>query len=503
MRKEQFKTALLVVLFLLSVTLTQQLWMSIPLAEIIPSSKETGSKDLQNSDNIKDISNIVSPQSFIVNFGGGLHTVFYSDSYSIGEANSQGIWPETLRVLKNNYFEEGATVEEIGKEVWVEAKNSRSLLMNFEYSLPMAVVRNMAEGKEAGIAGRIQEFDSILVGTSDDSVIFLANNATEKYYRIKGKEPGNSFSDILTTIETSGYNVYYAIQDIYGDMVSVRNDGESDRLIPVSLKDNIPRIQVVNEIDIYNEAQVSAFSSTFFGESFDFVRKITETSGSVIYMYGYGQRALKIDESGTLEYMEEMDSQKSAGNPDFWESMKAAIRFVGEHGGWPNKYAYLKDVRPIEINKRRGYEFIFGYKLNGLPVYYNDKLSPEPIEIQVIGKQVVHYKRFIKREKIGVNFLEEEDVKDTTILAPLHIIDVNFDKIKADYISHRSESSEKIDEKDIGKEVLSSIQSIKLGYYDQPMREPNKLIPIWIIEFDPYTYYFDAYNGKIVYQSEK
>ena len=504
MRKEQFKTALLMMLFILSITLTQQLWISIPLAEIIPPSKQTESKDVQVDNNIKNIVDIISPQSFIINFGGGLHTVFYCDSYSIGEGSTQGIWPETLKVLKNNYFEEGATVEEVEKEQWVEAYNSRSILMNFGYSLPLFVVRSMAEGKEAGIANKIPEFDSILVGAADDSVIFMANKGTEKYYRLKGKGAGSSFSQMMEAVEESGYNLYYGIiQDIYGDMAVERNIAESDRLIPVDLKDNIPRIQVIQEIDTYNEAQVEAFSSTFFGESFDFVRKITETSGSVIYMYGYGLKSLKVDESGMLEYVEELDSQKSVGNTEFWESIRTAVRFVSEHGGWPNKYAYLKDVRIVENNKRKGYQFIFGYKLNGLPVYYNEKLNPEPIEVQVIGKQVIHYKRFIKREKIAVNFLEEEDINDTAILAPLQIIDDNFDKIKADYLSHMVERTVKTEEKDMVKEVLSSIQSIKLGYYDQPMREPNKLIPVWIIRFDPYTYYFDAYNGKIVYQSEK
>jgi len=503
LRKEQFKTVLLTILFLLTIILTQQLWITIPLAERLPSSNQAISKDIENTDNIKMIANIVSPQSFIVNFGGGLHTVLYSDFYNMGQEDFDGFWPETLLLLKDNYFEEGATVEEVTKERWEEANKSKSILMDFNYSIPLSVIRNMAEGKEAGISGKIPELDSILVGTTDGAGVFMASKTTDKYYQLKGKNSEfSTFSTAISLIDETGYNIYYDINNFYSEVITKSNVAESDRILPVSLKDNIPRIQVVQEIDTYNESQIEAFSSTFFGGSFDFIRKINETNGSVIYMYGYGRRVLKIDESGFLEYVEEIDPQKSTTNTEYWEGIKEATRFVSEHGGWPNKDTYLKEVNIIEDNKRKGYEFIFGYRLNGLPVYYNEKLNSQPIEIQVMGKQVIRYKRHIKKEKIAVNFLEEEDINETKILTPLQIIDNNFEKINQNYQSTLVDGTQESDNKDLGNEVLTSISSIKLGYYDQPMREPNKLIPIWIIRFDPYTYYFDAYNGKLVYQSE-
>ena len=501
--KEKFKTVLLTILFLLTIILTQQLWITIPLAERLPSSKQASSKDIETTDNIKMIANIVSPQSFIVNFGGGLHTVLYSDSFNMGQEDFYGFWPETLTLFKENFFEEGATVEEVPKEKWEEANKSKSILMDFSYSIPLSVIRNIAEGKEVGISGKIPELDSILIGTTEGAGVFIASKATDKYYQLKGKKSEFSiFSTAISLIEENGYNIYYDINNFYSEVIEKSNVVESDRILPVSLKDNIPRIQVVEEIDTYNENQVEAFSSTFFGGSFDFIRKINETNGAVIYMDGYGRRVLKIDQTGFLEYVEEIDPQKSTANTEYWDGLKEATLFVSEHGGWPNKDTYLKEVNIIENNKRKGYEFIFGYRLNGLPVYYNEKLNSEPIEIQVMGKQVIHYKRYIKKEKIAVNFLDEEDINETTIRTPLQIIDDNFEKINQNYQSTLIGGTVELDDKDLGNEVLTSISSIKLGYYDQPMREPNKLIPIWIIRFDPYTYYFDAYNGKLVYQSE-
>ncbi len=502
MRKEKFKTVLLTILFVLSIILTQQLWISIPLAEVLTTSKQVENKDIHKNDNIKTLISIVSPQSFIVNFGGGLHTVLYSDTFSMGQEDFEGFWPETLMLFKDNYFQEGATVEEVAKEKWEEVYKSKSILMDFGLSIPLSVVRNLSEGKEAGIAGKIQELDSILIGATEGTGVFLSNTATDKYYRLKGiSNKISNFPKAISLIDQNSYNIYYDIKDVYGNVVSSSNVVESHRLIPVSLKDNIPTIQVVEEIDPYNEAQVEAYSSTFFGESFDFVRKITETNGSVIYMYGYGKKVLKIDTTGALEYFEEIDPEKSTGNLQYWDALKEAYSFVKEHGGWPNN-TYLKEVNISEDNKRKGYEFVFGYRINSMPVYYNDKLSHRPIVVVVEGKQIIHYERYIKNEKVAVNFLEEEDLNNTTVLTPLQVIDSNFDKIKQKYLRSISKEDNYPSEENVGNEVLKSIRLIKLGYYDNPMRERNKLIPVWVVQFDLYTYYFDAYSGTIVYQSE-
>lgn len=497
LRKEKLKTILLTLLFVMSIILTQQLWLDIPLNRMVQISKKAETMNIQSTDDSKSIADIVSPQSFIINFGGGLHTVLYMDAYG-DEDHTNGIWKETLGLFKKYYFEEKAIVEEIAKEKWLEAANTRSLELDFGYSMPIGALRGLADGKDAGISGKISELDGILISSVEDSSIYIANKAGNKYYRAKAQEVKTNFAKILTGIEESGYDVYYDIKDLYGSKIQSSPVGENYRLMPVKLKDNFPSIQVSHEIDPYNEMQTSAFAGTFFGDSFDFVRKITETSGAVIYMYGYGQKSLKIDDAGVLEYIEEIDAQKSVANTEFLDAIRIAIKFVEEHGGWPNKYAYLKNVEIIEKNKRKGYKFIFGYKLNGLPVYYNHQLDPEALEVQVIGQQILNYKRFIKKEKITVGFLE--DTISNAILTPPQIIDTNYEDIRTSYLKQNKQASSESDEdeKKIWYDVLSSIQSVKFGYYDQLMREPNKLIPVWIIKFGPDTYYFDAYNAKIV-----
>jgi hypothetical protein len=472
-------------LFILSIALTQQLWISLPIPHDLSFANQIKNMNVKTEDDIKDIFDILSPQSFTVNFGGGLHTVFYDDVY--------GIWPETLHILENNLSKKDVVIEEIQAERWMEEMKVRSIKMNFGFSMPVSALGSVFAGKETEIfSGKISSIDSILISFIDEDSIYIADRKEKAYYQIKGKGGKRNLFHIMNNIEEGSYDAYYAIKDIYGV--------ENDKLMPVELNDNIPKIRVVQEIEPTNVTQVEAFAGTFFGDNFDFVRKMVETNGSVIYMYGYGQKSLKIDASGMLEYMEQMDEQKSENSITFDHALKIATQFVGEHGSWSNVEAYLKKVNTIEKGKRKGYQFIFGYRLNGYPIYYNDKIGGEPIEVHVMGEQVTYYRRLLKKEKIAINFLENNG--DTLMLSTPQVVDQNFDIIMKDYLNDMNLSITDMNAEEILKEVLSSIETVEIGYYDQLMKEPGRLIPVWIIRLDKKIYYFDAYTGIMMHRAE-
>ena len=480
MRKESFKTLLLTMLFVLSVGLTQQLWVGIPMAEILPSTKTVENNEIKNYDITTLMMNVISPQSFAINFGGGYHTVFFSDAYNI--------WSEATPILKA-YFEQELVIEEINVERWTSVNDFRSVRVDFDYDVPISVLKSVVQGKDLGLQGKFSSFRSIIIPVTEEATLYISSPVDNKFYRVKAREVTGSMAKIINTIEQNGFDHYFAVKDIMGV--------ENNTLMPITLSENITKIKVAQEVDTTNTRQVEPLAGTFFGENFDFVRKITETNGTVIYMYGYGQKALKIDAAGMVEYNEEVDGQKVMLAADVTEALRTAVRFVTEHGDWP-KDAYLKGI--IERDRKRGYLFLFGYRINGLPVYYYDKVISAPIEVEVTGRQVSYYKRYVKREKIDVTFLEKLD--NRVILSPQQVLDKNFDYIKSIFLGEATEKGKQIDENEILKEILSSIHSVELGYYDQPMGERDSLVPIWIIKLKDHQYYLDAYKGTILNRSE-
>lgn len=482
MHKESFKTLLLTVLFVLSVGLTQQLWVGIPMAQILPSTRTVENNEIKNYDITTLMMNVISPQSFAINFGGGYHTVFFSDAYDI--------WSEAVSVLRA-YYEQEVAVEEISVERWNSVNDFRSVRMDFDYDVSISVLKTAVQGKDSGLQGKLTSFRSLLIPVTEEATLYISSPAEQKFYRVKAKEVLGNMSEIINTIERNGFDHYFAVKDIMGV--------ENITLMPIALSENISKIKVIQEVDTTNARQVEPLAGTFFGENFDFVRKITETNGAVIYIYGYGQKALKIDAAGMVEYNEEADAQRTAAAAELTEALRTAVKFVTEHGDWP-KEAYLKAIVEREKDKRKGYLFLFGYRLNGLPVYYYDKVVRAPIEVEVTGRQVTYYKRYVKREKIDVTFLEKLDNRN--ILSPQQVLDKNFDYIKSIFLEDVGEKGKEIQENDILKEILSSIYSVELGYYDQPMGERDSLIPIWIIKLQKHRYYFDAYKGTILNRSE-
>ncbi|WZL73081.1 two-component system activity regulator YycH [Clostridiaceae bacterium 35-E11] len=485
MGKEKFKTILLMTLFVLSIALTKQLWISVPIPHDMSFANQMKNMDSKVENHTKDIFDIFSPQSFTVNFGGGLHTVFYDDVYNI--------WAEVLSILQNSSSKKDVIIEEIEVQRWMEENKARSIKMDFGFSMPVDALGSVFKGKEIEVLDeKVSSVDSILVSLIDEDSIYIADCNEGKYYRIKGKGEKKNLFNIMNTIEAESHSPYYAIKDIYGV--------ENNNLMPLELDNNIPKIRVVQEIDPTNNTQVEAFAGTFFGENFDFVRKMVESNGSVIYMYGYGQKSLKIDASGMLEYIEQMDEEKSRNSVTFDHALKIALKFVGDHGSWSSVEAYLKQANAMEKGKKKGYQFVFGYRLNRFPIYYSDEIGSEAIEVHVMGEQITYYKRLLKKEKIAMNFLENNE--DTLILSTPEVIDQNFDMIMEDYIKDMNIAIQGTMMEEILKEVLSSIETVEIGYYYKPMKEPDKLIPVWIIKLDKRIYYFDVYTGTLMYRGE-
>lgn len=485
MRKESFKTILLAALVVLSIALTRQLWMSIPVTSVIPSSKEadldTNGKQFNNA---IDISDVINPQSFTINFGGVNHTVLFSDSHRI--------WKEIIPMIKG-YFEDGVTVEEITPERWVEIHNVRAIQVNFGYSMPMGVLRNIAQGKETGIYGKISAVSGILIPISEDGLIYIWDKSNGKFYKAVGSMGKEKIAAIIDQIEEENsiherefeipkYDYYYSIKVLF--------DVNNHVLVPLHVSKGIPEIKVVNEIDTNNLKQVDAFASTFFGENFDFVKKIIGTNNSITYMYGYGRKVLKVDAFGGLEYVEELDGTKALGTGDLGESVKAAVHFVLSHEITPSHNIYLRDIKIIEKDKKKGYLLLFTNRINGLPVYVKDNRMQAPIEIEVFGKQVTYFKRFLTREKIDISFIEDTD-NLPMLLTPQEALVENFNTIKNNMGISGEESK-------VFNEILASIRSVELCYYDYMNGDKGKLVPVWRLQLGEDIYFFDGYKGKII-----
>ncbi|MFZ5968296.1 MAG: two-component system activity regulator YycH [Bacillota bacterium] len=479
MKKETFKTILLICLFALCTALTQQLWINLPLTEVALMSE--AAKNNLAAENIKNnMMHVINPQSFTINFGDFDSTVLFSDTYQI--------WQD-IRAILPEYFSEKTEVEEISRQDWETAYQKKSVKLDFGYKIPAHVLRDVVQGGDSGIYKKVTDIDSILVPAGEDYTLYLANAAEDKYYKAgcKGGSNGNQIiAQKISEIKTENqYESYKSIKEFWGVENPVLMPIPSDQSYASNSK-LISKLVVEPEI---NENRADYFAGTFFGTNFDFIRKITETNGTIIYMYGYGQRTLKIYPSGLLEYLEEENNTKSGSTMVPWDAVKIGIDFIKKHGDFPKSEdgMYLRAIQPIE--KKNGYILLFGYRMNKLPVYVDHDLLRSPIELEVMNHQVTSYKRYIKE-------IKKENIENVDILPPYHIllnIEKNKNMIAKKFAAEAKEGTKQGETviRDVTNQIFSSIRSIEMGYFDKD----DKMIPVWVITIGKDVYYFDIYTG--------
>ncbi len=495
MSLEKFKTSLIILLFVTSLALTYQLWLDVPIGE---ASDESNGFTLSEKD--INLSDILSPQRFIINFEGDNHTAFFSEPYEIWnvtkpeEKEKIWIWEKVKNEL-NSFFSNAFELESVDHEKWTNINKFKSIRMDFACEIPANIVLSVLSENDNIMdeLEQIGEINSILISSNnlEENTIYVANTEEKIYYRFKGQVISDNIKDLITNIkEFSGEKEYISY---YNNILKEFLEVENDILVPIFDDISIDTIDVTNEIHPSDTVQKRTLADIFFKNSFDFVKEITENNGSSIYMYGYGDKSLKINESGTLEYIEKIDEQMASISTDFIESLKMAVAFTDAYIGWPinEQNAYISGYSIVEKDNKQGYRFLFNYRLGGLPVITPGEGQQGAIEVEVIGNQVTYYKRIVKK-------MAQKNDMDEEIPNIINILIKNLDIMKEKYISY-NKLTETMPHNLNVRELIDDVEIVYYYVESEDKKDSGMLIPTWRVKVDNITYFFDVYEGKLIY----
>lgn len=476
---EKAKSTLLVVLFSITILLLYFLWGNQALSKNFFESNQN--TIVSETDKLKEIEKFFTPFSARINFGGGNYTVLYT--------GIDGIWkPFVDSLYEFNNTENN--VEEISEEEWKKILDYQSVKFDFGYDIPFDAIKKMMDIDEIPGDGILDWVSEVVYSNASKDTHFIYDGKNNKYYRIISDQEHTEILDAISITERRNYDKYNPIEDHFGV--------DNNNLMPYLLKNNMETVICEQEIQQYESEKINDLAETFFGESFDFVRKIVETNGSIIYMYGYGEKMLIVSDKGYLEYKEEIDIDKHE-TADYTEALYVATSYVTNHGNWQTLkgteiYPYLKESSEITSSNQKGYRFTFGYRINGYPVYYQEE---EAIEVRVIGKQVVYYKRFILNQKDTLQYIKDNEDINANIVPTYTIIPNNYEEIKEIYIQNGYDFSNMTYE-DIFNEIVRSIQQVDVSYFlvdgAQGMKNIS-LIPSWVFKTDEFRMHFGIQTG--------
>ena len=471
--KERLKTFLLFSLVGISIFITQKLWLKLPTDYI--KNIDINRPVISTSYAISDM---ISPNKYLLNFDQDNHTLVYDDS-------KYGLWASSRTSLRQIFESKTIKIENISNDDYILLEKDKSLIFYFPEEISSYILAKAWNiNKPNDIVDTIPSISSIYIylGNGEPFFVFSGNGQ-----RVIVKD-----SIINTEILKADINIIETDKE-YPNYYSMRQNLDTDNDIYVLFNANnmLPRVFVTNEIAIMNETQKNNLAKSFFNKEIDH-RYIVENNGSTIYRYD--QRVLKLNINGTLEYFHGLDEPVKERN--FYQSLSAAADFISQKTG-VQKGMYLSKSEKIEIDGNKGYRLSFKYRVRGIPVILGNLQIDEYIQMDVFKDHIRNYKQYLRKD---MNPTPNTVIENKPMLSSYDIIDMNNETLKDRYLMNNSFEPE-MDEGAQIKKVLNSIKDITLAYYDPCLKDKEeRLIGVWSIRLEDRILAFDAYSGSLVYE---
>jgi len=457
---ENIKSILLVVLFLFTILLLYLFWGSAPLNSV------TGEENPRHE--AISLVEVLSPGRMEVCFGGDVYTM---------AGNKFPVMMESFKAFSGS---RNLSVEEISGVIYEETMKQPSIKAVFDYYIPFNAISEIYSIDRISGADAINAVSELAYAARYDDRLFISDKAAGKYYAIVGS-PSAGFDAIKEEIENSrgGGFMYFPLGMYAG--------GESRALCPESLESGIYDTAYLQEDFSRGSDSGTPVIKSFFSDNFDFVRRIEEESGTTIYMYGYGKIVVIARLDGTLEFKME-DEERPSSQIRYFEALERASAFLMTHGAFSSLSGvqltpYIKEVI-IDPGGKRGFRFVFGIKVNGDKVYYQ---NDAPVVVDVTGGRVSYFKRNLIN--VGAGELKNTEEAYRTAYSAINMLAGNQDYIKKVLL----------DNKTAGEEISFEELAEKVKWFDAGYVRTGKqekiLKAAWIVSIDGVEFYFGLDDG--------
>lgn len=477
--RENIKTAIIVVLSLSTILLLYFYWYQTPFERFKITPAVT---DIE----IPPITEIVIPEQIVLSFGEENYCIAPIEKNDLWYGGEQSLQSDMIREFRKFSNSENILTEEITESQYNQVFNYRYIKAEFSYAMPFVDFCEIYEVKRPSSYSSIENINQLAYSEGSEVSLFIKDSIKNKYYRLFSDKDMTNFKRIILEVEQSQHDIYYPLGTFLGI--------ENNTLIPVFLDINDTPLLYKQEVYPYDQDEINDIAKKFFGESFDFIRKITENSGKIIYMYGYGEKVFIVNADGSMEFKEKFDGENYA-TKKYFEALNIAVKFIGLNGGLYTAHGepiklYLKDV--TETTKgQKGHRFVFGQLINDTKLQYE---SGAIVEVEVVGGQVTYYYRNIIEldERAG---LESDNEMPPDALSAINMLAQNYQYI-----------NQAIGETAVGKElventfeaVAKTIKSVDTAYLKLENTENTGSIiyPAWVVEAEECQIFFGLYDWK-------
>lgn len=457
----KIKNVILLIMVLVCLYLSSQVWLQLPDFLMYDLEKDDTATDEQKP-NI-DIWNVVKPLKNIIKYKDN-YTVLYSD-------NEYALWIKTINIIAEGL--RSFIISDNMNNTTSVVFPSQYLKFDFAANIPIDIFLKQFGIENKDLKDKIKYIKNVIIDLDKKNIIYIYNG-TDTFKLENDKINTDSIAKAIDSIDLSKYTKYAADEKIGNEKINIPVPLEQLALNPVFVE---------SELDIFNTDEMNKIAKKYFKNNYEYVRKVVEVSGNRIYMYRT-EKVLKIKAEGQLDFYDSSLEHKSKG--DVYENLMTALVFTEDFLGFP-KDGYLSKVERIQFEGNYGYRFIFSYKLYDRPILFSKVRENTALQIDVVGDRVVSYKRFIR----SIDENQKEKMQNIQVLPAIEVLNKN--------MQVGNESGDSTELKPFKKDMIKNIGNIYLGYFDLSRISKEQLLRlVWVFEVGETSYIFNAISGLLI-----
>ena len=460
MTHSKIKNIVLFAMVVVCVYLSSYVWLQLP--DFLSYNIDTDDKDVPDETVYADIWEVVRPVKNIIKYN-DKYTSTYSDEYDL--------WGKTVYII-NDAFEnyDKSTVTESA------AFPSEYLKFDFSTNIPSEIFTGHMKIDNTKINDTVRNIKNVIIDLENSNSIYFYNG--ENTVKLEGDAIDTEvLFNIVNEFDFESETKYSFDMKIGDETIQVPVPLEQTALNPVFVQ---------SELDVFDTVTINEIAKEYFKNNYDYVRKSVEVSGNLVYTYRT-EKVLKINEEGLLDFYDAAFEPSNVTG--IYESLVSAVNFTEEFLGFPNS-VYLSNVVSIQHEGNYGYRYTFSYKILERPILFSRVRENSALQIDVVGENVVSYKRFIR----NIDSTQMGKMNETGILPAADVINKNLDTGEAE-----SDDGTVSEIKPIKKEMIKEINNIYLGYFDLARISKEQLIRVvWVIETNGKSYIFNAITGALI-----
>ncbi len=458
MKHGNIKNIILIAMVVVCIYLSSNVWLKLP--DLFDSGNREADKQGITAD--IDIWDVVRPIKSVIK---------YKDNYTITYSDYKDVWGKTVYMIKDAFDNFDSSI--VNESAPFPAQY---LKFDFNTSIPVEIFTGNMKIENKHINDKIKNVKNIIIDLDNPKSIYIYNG--ENTVRIE--------NDIINTQEISEIVIQFdfngTTQFAFDQVI-----GEEKIQVPIPLETAaLSPVLVQSELDVFDTDTINQIAKNYFKNNYDYVRKSVEVNGNTVYMYRT-EKMLKINSEGLLDFYDTTADLKNSS--DVYESLVAAINFTEEFLGLPDD-GYLNKVESIVYDGSYGYRYTFSYKILEHPILFSKVRENSALQIDVVGDNVISYKRFIRK----MDESQMDRRSEVQILPAVDVISMNLN------LETEPQSEDEVTEiKPLKKDTLKEINNVYLGYFDLSRISKEQLLRVvWVVETQDRTWIFNAISGKLI-----